>query len=126
MSEIIKSLPLSFLPAKKEVQKLENTYWYNKQNEKQERNETDENLALLYLLLSDFASFAENKQYGIGDKLLEKKGNSNWEIILGEFGKKVVYSAESSWIEIQDMNKYDFEQYTVKINKEYKDKKGYK
>lgn len=126
MSEVTKILPQNFLPAKKEVSKLENTYWYNKQTDSQERNESDENLALLYLLLADFASFAENKQYALGDKLLMKKGTESWQIILGEYGKKVVYDSEASWIEIQDMNQKDYEEYTIKSNKEYKDKKGYK
>ena len=120
----VKQLPQNFLPIKKEFQKVENTYWYNKQTSEQTRDETSENLALLYCLLSDFACFSENKQYAIGNKLLDKLGISNdWKILLGEFGKKVVYSAEASWIEIQDMTLQDWEEYDAQCNKEYLNKK---
>jgi len=122
-----KELPQNFLPIKKDVSKLENTFWYNKQKENQTRDESKENVGLLYLLMSDFANFAELKQYSWGDKLLSIMGTeSDWQIKFGEYGKKLVYNREGNWIEILDMTHEDFVQYDKESNEKFLANKGSK
>jgi hypothetical protein len=120
MNKRVKELPLNFFPLKKEVQKVENTFWYTKNRLNNGKDTDEKDLALFYVLLSEFVAFTESKQMNCGEKLLTLLGNEkSWKVLLGEFGKKVEYNIESRWIEVLDMTEKDWIEYDEDCNKKY-------
>lgn len=118
MTRKVKELPKHYHKAKVEFDRLSNLFWANKLNDKGTKNETLENVALLYLLMQEFMVFSETNFHNAGNKLLEMLGDKK-EVYLPEFGKVVRFDEEAQWIFTEDMTSSEWKEYDIKCSVDY-------
>lgn len=124
MKRKVKDLPKHFVKGKAEIDRLLRVYWSNKLNEKQQANETPENLALLFVLVEELTKYIDIHLTSVGNKLLEKMETLNkFSIPLPEYGKKVFWDKEAQWLYIEDMDDEDWRKYDEECNKAYLESK---
>jgi hypothetical protein len=121
------ALPKTFQEVKFVMDKVIHRFWGTRQEYKDGSTvssnvETPENLALLYALFVEFSSYFEHIFLEHGDKLLNAFGDST-EIILKQYGKKVVIDREANWIFVEDLTDQDWYKLDTQDNKEYLQKK---
>lgn len=116
----IKDLPKHFQKNKVEISRAIRTYWSNKLNENGQKNETTNNIALLYIQLEELQSYIETEFCNLGSMLLEKMHEENMnKVILGEFGEVLEYDDEAKWIYRRNLNDSEWKEYDDACNKKY-------
>lgn len=125
MNRKVKDIPKHFHIAKREFEKLLNTFWFSRKKEDGSRNESIENITLLYIMLQEFAKFAEEHQYRIGEELLNKmEENKLSSSLIYDYGKAVDFDKEASWLYIRNIDDKEWYDFDMKSNKEYLEKRG--
>ena len=119
MKRTVKDLPKTFHPVKVEFERLLNLFWSTKLKDGK-RNETKENLTLLYVLAQEYQKFVELQVCALGDKVLEAMHESSvYKVFLYDFGKKLFWDDEARWLFLDDLNSDEWRDYDSKCNKEY-------
>lgn len=120
MSRKVKDIPKHFNIAKREIEKLLNTFWFSRKKDDGSRDESIENIALLYIMLKELTEFTEEHQYSIGEKLLSKMEESNNSTaMLYDYGKVVYFDSEANWLYTRDIDSQEWYDYDMKCNKEH-------
>ena len=119
MARTIKETPRLFATTLVEYEQRQRLYWASKLDEKGERVLTDENIALLYVMKKRLEDTIEEDVIKAETELLQRMGDQDWQIVLPEYGKKVVFDKEAMNIFIDDMNEKDFKKYDEKCNEKY-------
>lgn len=124
MSRKVKDLPQHFKRAKIEYDRLMNLFWSNRLNDKGKRDESLENVALLYAICQEFMKYSENHFHSVGNSLLEiMNENETNKVVLAEYGKKVFFDEEASWLYIEDLSESEWKEYDMNCNKQFLEKK---
>jgi hypothetical protein len=111
-----KVLPLTFLRTQQDFKKRLSSFWANKLIDGK-RNELPKHNALLYTMAKEFESFVTQENKELEKQLIEKMGSdSNWIILLPEYGKKVCFNIDIKSIDILEMDMIDWKQYDKKCN----------
>jgi len=123
MSRRVKDLPKHFVKAKVEVDKLMNLYWSNKLNSSGKRDETIENVALLYIMLQELSQFTEHHFFNQGNQLLEMMDQLKQDkVTLAEYGKTIDFDKEANWLYIRDMDSSEWKSYDEECNNKFLNK----
>ena len=112
-----KDLPKHFQKVKTELDKAINTYWFNKQKDGK-REESKENLGLLYLMLGENAEQAQKHHYLIGEKLMGLM-QENEVIYLHDYGLALEFDTEAQWLFSREITGQEWKDYDLKSNAEY-------
>ena len=121
----MKELPKSFYGAKREFEKAFNFAISKAKNE--DKNKELENYSLMFLLIQEFNNFLFKYEEEVSVALKDRMDELNkYKVCLDEYGKKVFYDEEASWLFINDMNKKDYDEVTKIQNEEYLKKRSEK
>lgn len=118
---IIQELPKSFYGAKREFEKVFTFAIAKAKNE--DKNKELDNYAVLFSLIQEFNNFLFKYEEEVSVALKDRMDELNkYKVLLNEYGKKVFYDDEASWLFINDMNKKDWLEFDEKCNKEFLEK----
>ena len=119
---IIQELPKSFYNAKREFEKAFTFAIAKAKNE--DKNKELDNYAVLFSLIQEFNNFLFKYEEEVSVALKDRMDELNkYKVLLNEYGKKVFYDDEASWLFISDMNKKDWVEFDEKCNKEFLENK---
>jgi len=112
-----KDLPKHFQKAKVEFDKLLNTFWFTRQIDGK-RDESKENLALLYSLIEEYNAFVQKHFFLIGEKLLEtlEKDKIAYNY---DYNIAIEYDSEAKWLFKREITAQEWREYDAKCNEDF-------
>jgi len=124
MARAIKELPKLFYSVWEEFQQRQNMFWASRRTPDGIKLKTPENLALMYLMKKKLRDDLEEDLIKLETELLQAHEDKDWNILLPEFGKVVLYDKDAMMIFIDDMNASDYKKFDEESNKKYLEKHG--